>query len=340
MSIATGAPCAVMPGRRHRFSIKLHALPIVLAGLGVGLAGCASAPRGEAGALAQSGLTATSQLSADIADLSHRVRAGDAQNAFSDTLTLCQTRPGQCAVAAPSSALSKARAKLAQTIATRAAAVNALHGAYAAMKTEADYDARADLTSAVDGAVKAASAYASAAGAGPAAQLLGTVADKGAGWLADRAQAKRLRSANLLLATAVERLEAGLAKEREIYASVAGDIVLQETAANQSLLDAGLVSSAQALQPLADSIGAVLVKDPDAALAKSPAARMATQAVLTAQSQQKVEAVLARYSANLDALDELKRQHLAAAQGKPLDLAGLDRALTQIDGFLSGLKAK
>lgn len=307
----------------------------------LGTVGCASSSRGTAATVAQSGLSATSQFSTDVRELGIRLVRGDAQNAFSRTWEFCQIRPTDCRVQIPSETLRAARQDLAKAIASRAQAIEALAAAYGAMKTEADYDARADLSGAVDEALKSAVAYASLAGAPP---LVSRAASNGAsfglGLLADQQQSKRLRAANLALAGVVEQLHAGLAKETAVFDSLAGDIVNQEAQAQQALLQAGLISGGDTLRPLTDSVGATPIKDIDAVLAKSPAAKVAVEAVVQVAALEKVAAIRARYAASLAALDELKRLHLSAAEDKPLNTASLNRLLSEIDVLITRLESK
>jgi hypothetical protein len=207
------------------------------------------------------------------------------------------------------------------------------------LATEAAYDARTDASGAVQGAIKSAQDYANLAGAGAIPAIVGDVAGFGAGLLADRAQARRLRQDNLNLARAVDTLQAGLTKEQETFNSIANAIIDQEVEAQGYLVKSGVASAGQALQPLADSVGATLVKDPDAVLAKSNSARTATQAAILAAAADKVTALQARYAASLAALNELKTQHLEASKDKALDLTVLDQRLAELDGLLTQIKA-
>lgn len=312
-----------------------RALAFLLCATTVCVSACATAPRDPSAALAGRGQEATAKFAADISDLSVRLIQGDAQDAFTTTWILCTANAALCAPQGPSSQLRASRTQLAATISARAIAVQALGEAYAAFKLEAEYDARTDLTGAVDDALSTANTYATLAGVGVISKVATEVIGHGAGLWADRVQTKRLATANLRLAEAVNLLAEGLAKEQSVFDSITDDIVDTETGAQTALLDAGLISGAQILQPVATSVGATLVKDPDAVLTKSAAAKSSTQAVAKSTAQGKVALLRARYAASLAVLREIEAQHIAASKGQPLDLKVLNRRLAELQALLT-----
>jgi hypothetical protein len=303
------------------------------------LAGCAAAPRSDNTALANSGLVATSAFAGDISDLSRRLAQGDVQNAFSTTWAVCTTTQF-CEPKWPSDELSQARGRLSKTIAARTRAISALNEAYGALAAEAAYDARSDASAATQAAFDASGVYAGIAGVGTLPVMLGPIASYGAGLWADRAQARRLQADNVKLANAATLLAAGLAKEKADFDRIAREVIEQEIEAESSLVDSGLVSAGQSLQSLAASVGTTLVKDPDAVLAKSTPAKVATVAAINAAANARFAVLQSRYAASLAALDELKRQHTEAARDQPLNLAVLNQRIAELDALLVQVRAK
>lgn len=299
------------------------------------LSACATAPRSENATLAKSGLAATNTLAGDIDDISRRIRQASMQDTFMRTWTVCSNPKVTCGPTLADPAEIKARARLATTVAARARAVRALGSAYEALAAEAAYDARADASGAVGAAFETAQAYASLAGATVLPAVAAPIISYGAGLFADTAQAKRLRTNNRRLAQVVGQLHAGLVKEKAQFDSLAQAIVDQEELTRASLLESGLASSGQVLQPVIQSVGMSPVTDLDAVVARSVPARTSATALVQLGKADKLAVLQARYDASLKALDELKTQHEQAATDRPLNLTELNSRLAELDTLLA-----
>ena len=130
---------------------------------GVALSSCATAPRGPAGRLADAGIKATASFSSDTSALSTHVAAGGVTEAFVERWQLCKAQPALCGTPLTTDPNFQLRQDLAAAILLRAKALTALNQAYAALKQEAEYDARADMTGAVNEAVSGVNSFASVA---------------------------------------------------------------------------------------------------------------------------------------------------------------------------------
>jgi hypothetical protein len=313
------------------------------------LAGCASVPRGPAATLADAGMSATSAFATDVRDLSTRLARGDVADAFTRTWELCQNpNASLCTVQQPGGEVRQARDQLVATIELRAQALDALHRAYTALKTEAEYDERADLVGAVDQAVTAVNSYASAvaalAGAGPAGALvsqpLAAAVSFGAGLLADRRQRRRILAANGAIGTVTAKLRDALQVEAAVFESIITAVIEERTAAQRALLQAGLVSGAESIKPLITDLDMIAAKDADATIGRSPPARAAVEAALQASERADVAALRTRYRAAVGALNELVDMHAELARERPVDITDVTRFIAELDAALNAALAK
>jgi hypothetical protein len=286
---------------------------------------CASVPRGPAATLADAGLSATSAFGTDVRDLRTRLVRGDVGDAFTQTWLACQNaNPSLCEVKQPSSVVRKERLELASAIMLRAKAIDALHQAYAALKTEATYDARADLVGSVDRLVAGVNSYATAVGAlaggAPAAATslisrpLAAGLSFGAGIYADQKQRSRILAANRAIGEAATRLRDAMAVE--------------------ALLQAGIASPAESARPLLTELNLAMAKDAEAA-AKTLAGRTAIEAVVEAAAYADALALASRYQASIGALTELTEMHADLAAKQPINLKDIIRFLDELDAALS-----
>lgn len=306
------------------------------------LTGCATAPRGPAERLADAGIKTTGAFGTDVRAMSDQLARGDANKAFAATWDLCANpNPKLCEPVVEGGAVNEERLKLAKAVRLRAKALDALGAAYEALKVESQYDARTDLSGAVGEAVDSVNAYAALVGSPAVDAALGPIKQvailASRAW-ADREQTKRLQSANTQIAAVTMALRAALAKEADIYDSVATAIADERFAAQAAMLKAGLVSGADMLRPTSDELGMTLVKDADAKIAGSRQARTAVIAAYRARQLADVRANTARYQASLGALDALLELHVDFAEGQPTDLRDVKRFLDELDAAIAATR--
>ena len=307
------------------------------------LGGCATVPRGSAGSLADAGIAATNTLAADVRDTASQVRGVDALDTFSATYSMCSNPRIVCTAQLKSDANYRSREELAKAIELRAIAIDGLRKAYSALKTEASYDAKADLVGATNQAVEGvnnfATAIAAIGGATPAAALIGAPLQKivgfGAGVLANGAQRKRLIRGSTAIEAATQRFRDALAVEAAVFANLADYIEKNRTAARLAFLDAGLGSYQDIVIKLGADLSIKPVGAVDAVLAQSPAAKAALRAIVQAQARAEVEKARVKYRIALDALDALINAHHELEADQPISLADVDRFLGELDSALA-----
>jgi len=310
------------------------------------LSSCTSVPRGPALTLANAGIATSTTFGTGVRSTATQVQYVDVTEAFVATYDYCANPARACTPQLQSGAMVKLRQDLVNVILLRAKAIDALGGAYSALKTEAEYDARGDLVGAINSAIDGANNFSAAAlaigGAAPAAALIGAplkqISTLGAGLLADRNQRRRLLAASSTIAAATRRLRDALAVEAFVYDSLADYIEKSRTAAKIRMLDAGLVSNADALAPMAGNIGLKPVSGVDAVIAKSRRTKTAIAAMLQAQSRTDVQLAKNRYRASMAALDGLLRAHEELEKNQSVSVRDVDRFLGELNAALDDAK--
>lgn len=306
------------------------------------LAGCAAAPRGPALTLAEAGISTTGAFGTDVRKTAAQIQYVDVTEAFVSAYLYCSSPSIPCAPPAPAPEILAARRDLAEAVTLRADAIEALGKAYAALKTEADYDAASDLKGATNDAIKGvnnfAAKIAAIGGAAPGAALisepLGQFAGFAVGLFADQSQKKRLIAASRAIGGATRRLRDALAVEAYVFDTFPLFIEKNRTGARLALLDAGVISNSDVLAPMTSHLGVKQVAGAEAAIGKSPAAAAAVRAVVEAQSRSEVLAMKARYRASLAALDALLEAHADLEAGRDVSLGDIDRFLGELDAAL------
>lgn len=319
-----------------------HPAPRVLC-LALTLTACATAPRGPAGRLADAGTTAATTLATDVDALSLSLDRGEAGEAFERTWQTCANSRLACTPQLVPDANAKRRHQLADAVRSRARALHALAGAYAALKEEADYEGRADLKGATLAAAGAVDAYVSlvakaapqAAIADAALKPLTGIAGEIGGTIGGARQRRRIIAASRAIGAATARLQLALKGEAGVFDSIAGYIVLQQTAARLALLDAGMVSSSDLLAPMAQDLDVKLAAGADAAVARSPGALAAVKASVQALSAADVAAVQARYRDGIAALGALAAAHADLEANRPVSVEDVAQTLAALDAALA-----
>jgi hypothetical protein len=313
-----------------------------------GLAGCATAPRGPAAALADAGVAAANSFATEYRETAANIRGLDASEAFTATYQACSSLPQlECQPRIPSDRNYRARQDLAKAILLRGRAIESLKGAYSALRNEADYDAKADLTGAINEAIDGANDYAgaifAAGGAAPAANLitapLSKLASFGAGLVADRSQQRRLRRGSHEISLATRRVRDALSVEAYVYNDIAGYIERGRLAAKKAALQSGIASGEGAIAPLIASLGLKPAAGSEAMIRKSPATLGAIEATLAAQSRAEIIATRQRYEVALAALDELLEGHADFESERAMSLADLNRFLGELNVALTPVEA-
>ena len=307
-------------------------------------AGCATAPRAAAGKIADAGVAVTTTFQSDIGALADQLATGSVTEAFVLRWQLCQNpSPAICGMPLPADpALDKKRRDLADAVRLRARALAALGAGYAALKNEAKYDARADISAATNDAVKSVNnfvgvIYPQAGAAIPAAvaPLVGEVA----GIIADRKQRNRILRANAKLREIALRLRDALQKEQEVFGTIAAVTAQRRQEAMIALFQSGLLPGDQLIKPMIDSLGLTLGSDAAATIRSSPKLQAAVIEAARAQTELAIARIDERYDASIAALTSLaNEQGKLAAQRDTISLAEVDRLLAVIVASLGDKK--
>jgi hypothetical protein len=305
------------------------------------LSACASAPRGPASTLADAGIATTNAFAHDYQTTATHLRNVETSDAFTNTLAICSNPHLTCQPRISSDETHQARQDLARAVELRGRAVDALSGAYGALKTEAAYDARGDMVTATNSAIDAVNHFSgsvlaiSGAATAPAGSLISeplkSIVGFGAGQLADRAQARRLKNASHTIAGVTRRLRDSLSVEAFVFDTLAGHIEQARESAKESLLSAGLVSNDSIITPMINDLDLTPADGLEPTIRQSPAIEAAVRAVLQVQSRAEVAEVRERYAASIKALDQLLEAHADFERGQPLSLADLDRWLAELN---------
>jgi hypothetical protein len=291
--------------------------------------------------LADAGIATTNAFSQDYQTTAAHLRQVEMSDAFTNTLEYCKNPKLTCQPQLASDASHQAREDLARAVDLRGNAVNALSGAYAALKAEAAYDAKGDMVTATNGAIDAVNHFSGSvlaiggAAAAPTASLISAplknVIGFGAGMFADRAQARRLKAASHVIAAVTRRLRDSLSVEEFVFDSLADHIEQARESAKESLLTNGLVSNDSVITPMINDLGLTPAPGLDSTIRGSPARQAAVTAVLEAQSKADVENDRARYAASIKALNQLLDAHAAFERGDPLSLTELDTLVAELN---------
>ena len=299
-------------------------------------AGCATAPREPAGRLADAGMQATATFGSDTSALAAQVANGGVAAAFVERWQLCTAAPASCAIDMPVDPNAALRQELAKTILLRAAALAALGDAYAALKQEADYDARSDMAGAVNEAVASTNGFAAAAfslAQSPIPVDVGKLLGLAGGLIADQRQKGRILQANAKLREVTQRLHGGLAAEARVFDRIADPIAQRRTDTILILFDEGLLDGGQMIKPMLDSIDVPIPTGLSAKIASSPAMRAAVREAIRTQRDLETVRSRARYRASLAALQALAAEHDNLARQGSVSLAEVARLLGEVNAL-------
>lgn len=303
------------------------------------LVGCAAVPRGPAASLADAGIATTNAFSTEVRQTASQIKFVDVTDSFVATYDLCRVNPSLCGTMLQQDETYQKRLDLAKLVELRASAIDALGDAYRSLKKESDYDARADLESATNSAVKGVNTFAAAAlaagGAAPAAALitepLAKIASLGAGLFADAKQRDRIIRGSQKISEATKRLRDALEVELFVFDSIAEYLERNRTSSKIALINSGIASNNEIIQPMITSLGLKTVIGVDAVIAKSPATQMAVQATIAAQSRAEIQRIRNKYRASINALDALVEAHGELENEQGVSLADVERFLGELD---------
>jgi hypothetical protein len=315
---------------------------VILAGA-LALAGCAAAPRAPAASLAAAGVKATGSFAAEVRRVEAQLDSAVVSDAFTATLELCSNPRLTCTPQLPSGAVSQRQHDLAQVVALRAQAIDALGAAYAALEAEAAYDGGADLQTAAETAVGSVNSFAQAVGklsgaAGPAALVSKPIEGLigfGAQLVGERRQRHRLLAASRVIAAATRRLRDGMQQEAGVFDSLADYLVEKRSAARIAMYQAGLTSGFDVVADMAKQLDIPLVPDAESRIAGSPALRAALEASLRGVARKEVFEVQDRYRAAVGALNGLIASHAQFEAKRPMPIADVEHFLTLLDASLA-----
>lgn len=309
-----------------RKSILIATISVLL------LSACVSAPRGPAARLAASGTQATAAFSADVNRLASQLVAVGAQEAYTAMWEACQSGAG-CPSELPETRLDAQRLKLAAAVQARARALDALGKAYQALAMEADYDAAADLRGATGDAIEGVNAFttAIAAAGGPAipaiSSTIGLIAGGIAGIIGEQRQRERIIEGSRRIAAALTGLRDGLQAEARIFDTLADYLGNIRVRLRLALLEGGLISRADALRPLTQSIDSTPVAGAEGLLASATPAHRALLESVRASAAVEIHKVQARYAAAVQALTALIAAHRELEADRAVSLADIDRLI-------------
>lgn len=305
--------------------------------VGISLTSCATAPRGPAGRLAEAGIKATASFSSDTSALSAHIATGGVTEAFVERWQLCKAQPTFCNEQLETDPNFQLRQDLAAAVLLRAKALTALNNAYAALKQEAEYDAKADMKGAVNEAVAGVNSFAGVVfrlADAPIPVDISALIGFAGGVFGDQRQRQRILGANAKLREITQRLHDALAAEERVFGRIADPIEMRRTEAIAALFDEGLVDGAELIQPMTDSLGVKLVAGSSAKIAASPTLKAATTDLIRAKSQVETARVRARYRASLAALQALVVEHDNLAAKRSVSLAEVVRLLDEVNAAL------
>jgi hypothetical protein len=305
--------------------------------VGISLTSCATAPRGPAGRLAEAGIKATASFSSDTSALSAHIATGGVTEAFVERWQLCKAQPTFCNEQLETDPNFQLRQDLAAAVLLRAKALTALNSAYAALKQEAEYDAKADMNGAVNEAVAGVNSFAGVVfrlAEAPIPVDISALIGLAGGMFGDQRQRQRILGANAKLREITQRLHDALAAEEKVFGRIADPIEMRRTEAIAALFDEGLVDGAELIQPMTDSLGVKLVAGSSAKIAASPTLKAATTDLIRAKSQVETGRVRARYRASLAALQALVVEHDNLAAKRSVSLAEVVRLLDEVNAAL------
>ena len=320
-------------------------LIVALAGIAALLGGCAAAPRTPAATLSQAGIKASNAFATDVRTLSTQLAYVNAADAFSTTYDWCTNRP-TCTPRNSDPEVAAQRLKLANTIAARATALDALSAAYSALGQEAAANGSADLEGAarrlvtgVNGYVASVSALTGNPIASAVSAPVGEVVAGIAAEIGERRQRQRLIAGSRAIAASVQALRNGLAAEAAVFDSLSGYIVEHRTAARLAMVQAGLVSRSPTFTAFAQNMGVTPAPGADGIISSSKPVQAALDATMKANAQADVIAMQQRYRTSLEALDALLAGHSELEQTRSVSLAGIERIIARLETIVEAANA-
>ncbi len=282
-------------------------------------------------------MKATASFSSDTSELGTRVATGGVTEAFVERWQLCKAQPTLCDTPLARDPNFQLRQDLATAIQLRAKALTALNQAYAALKQEADYDARADMNGAVNEAVSGVNSFSSAvfrlAGA-PVPADIGALVGAAGGLLGAQKQRQRILNANAKLREITQRLHDGLAAEAKVFDKTADPVEMRRAAALAALFEEGLLGGTEMMKPMTESLGVTLASGSDVKIASNAALKAAASEMIRAQAQVETARIQGRYRASLSALQALVIEHDNLAAKRSVSLAEVVRLLDEVNAAL------
>lgn len=310
------------------------------------LAGCASAARPRAVALASAGSSATRVAADSIRE------TGASVDRYVEAQLLLAPLTGRPEPAEETlAALRKVRAVLA----ARAAAMAELGAAYSGLDALAAFDSAGEVEHGVNGLVGAIGAYREALDQTPVAPVPAFGLSKGLGGLAGARQAARLKEASAAIRESLVRLVELLRSEREAHASLRRALVEGQGAAARAFAALGLGRPGALLEPHAAAFGLAWdEKEYDGALAllrKEPSItgrpgvnreddlRAALDRVLEHRVARRVDLETALVDETLAGLEALVLAHRSFEAKRETDLAAVLEHVAAVRALLDEYRA-
>jgi len=314
----------------------------------VSLAGCATMDRDTGKALGTTGVTAAHAI-ADVSDSARRnIDKLPEWQAVHDALScsVVQTDLVQKCLDGVQSRPNTPQTALADVMAKRASAASALANAYQSFVDLATYDAGVEAENSINHAMAAVNDLTGAVNklvpSVPAAPITATITAAlagAAGLAAAERQQQQLMAASKDLHQADVALITALTAERDQLAtdSLLGMLQNEQDKLYESFVDAGLMSTSDALQPVLTQIA------PGAQISQKPTAdirviRRAAEISLATNSRRQQAAVKASYDAALGALQALAAAHANLEAKQPLNLQAIIAQASRIQTLVNDLK--
>lgn len=230
--------------------------------------------------------------------------------------------------------------KVEQQLTARANAFTALGEAYRQLKLEAQYDARAEMQKALDGAVESLASFGAVLSKNPGtfalSQAFRVAAPAAGGIIAQNRQADRLRNANLSLEELLSRFLDLLALDSSDFDQAWAFIAENQIKALEALISQGLISPEAFISELALELGGTVAPElpEDPRMARAVAITVVRERAALAKAEQgRFFAVTAK------ALEGLKRAHAKAAAAQEPDLTSVTNSVLELTDFVKRIRS-
>ena len=231
--------------------------------------------------------------------------------------------------------------KLIELVNARTRAIGALVAVYKSFSDLARYDVAEETEIAIGSLMseinKASVAVAAFTGT-PLPLLsapIGEIARIGSGLLAEEAQKRRVSAASKIIRTSLERLIIILEKESQYAISLRVENIRSSSRLSEILMERGVASYDDTVKAILADIGAMPVKDIDAAMRKDPSLRSGFQALSRYREKLARNDIKNAYDALITLMSKIVAEHKKLEEGKPVDLATIEILVSRFIAYYS-----